>query len=471
MGIPGGLKVMSQARHFLAPALIAAVAALTLVWQQARIQRLERRLEALPTVPGTATGAEESGASHAPNQTAGGGPAGDIAETLAGALAVPEAPVREAAMRSAGFDAAKQDLETAFQTLDAMEPGTGRHEFLSGLISFVAAHRDPGDALALADALEDERDREAALVSVVSTWTSGRASDSGRLAGLTKQFGLEAGLGMVLAADEAYRPALGAAWMEAFGDTGGRAAMVGVFATKHLPGNPGAALAMGDRLSGFERELFNRVLADSWARTDPGAAWDWALSNLAAGDGSGAGLIPELMPDLVAAGDGAAKAALEALTDPDQRRAAVAAIARATAFQEGTAAAADWAGQLPSQAERDLAYRAIATTAPRGIGAALASRDGFVEVTALIDGGTAAADGRIQPGDRIVAVDPGVGEFEFLYGAPMEHALKLITGEPGTTVKLRVVRDDGSGTWTDQVIELQRQQLVLPGPQETTPNP
>ncbi len=73
-----------------------------------------------------------------------------------------------------------------------------------------------------------------------------------------------------------------------------------------------------------------------------------------------------------------------------------------------------------------------------GIGASLKIVDGFVEITSLITGGPADKDGRLQVGDRILAVAQGDSEsFVETFGQPLNETVAFMRGEPATTVRLR----------------------------------
>jgi C-terminal processing protease CtpA/Prc len=237
--------------------------------------------------------------------------------------------------------------------------------------------------------------------------------------------------------------------------------MKGAFATTHFPENPTATLAMGDELTGFDREMFLHVVVDNWSQKDPSAAWDWVLDNQDTINSHYGRIITEVMADLTRGGLNQAEEAMETLTEPDHRQFAIVGMARALSFNQGTKAAVTWAN-IPSEAEKDTAHGIIAQIAPKGIGTVLAIEIGFPKVTGLVDHGAAALDGRIEVGDRIVAVESGQGHFELLYGQPMQRALDLLRGEAGSTLKLRLVRNDNNGNAIDQLVELERQQIVLP---------
>jgi carboxyl-terminal processing protease len=74
-----------------------------------------------------------------------------------------------------------------------------------------------------------------------------------------------------------------------------------------------------------------------------------------------------------------------------------------------------------------------------GIGALLTSEDGAAKVERLIPGGPAAKDGRLQVGDKIVAVGQGDQPAEDILHLPLQKAVRKIRGEKGSKVVLSVV--------------------------------
>lgn len=64
-----------------------------------------------------------------------------------------------------------------------------------------------------------------------------------------------------------------------------------------------------------------------------------------------------------------------------------------------------------------------------GIGASLKIVDGYVQVMSTVDGGPAALDGRIQPGDRILAVKSGDSQWQN-FDAMMLREIKASSLEP-----------------------------------------
>lgn len=96
-----------------------------------------------------------------------------------------------------------------------------------------------------------------------------------------------------------------------------------------------------------------------------------------------------------------------------------------------------------------------------GIGAILETEDGAARVQRLMKGGPAARDGRLQPGDRIIAVGQGDEEVVDILFWPLYRSVRLIRGEIGTTVVLHVIpATDPTGTEV-RVIDLVRDEIKL----------
>lgn len=71
-----------------------------------------------------------------------------------------------------------------------------------------------------------------------------------------------------------------------------------------------------------------------------------------------------------------------------------------------------------------------------GVGAQLSSEDGAAKIERLIPGGPADRDGRLQMGDRIIAVGQGDEEPVDVLHWPLYKIVRLIRGEKGTRVTL-----------------------------------
>lgn len=71
--------------------------------------------------------------------------------------------------------------------------------------------------------------------------------------------------------------------------------------------------------------------------------------------------------------------------------------------------------------------------------------EGFFVIAMMRDDGAAAIDGRIQPGDRIVAVAPEKGSrFVETNGLELDTVMNLLRGRIGTPLRLKVTANDGS---------------------------
>ena len=96
-----------------------------------------------------------------------------------------------------------------------------------------------------------------------------------------------------------------------------------------------------------------------------------------------------------------------------------------------------------------------------GIGAMLRPDDGTARIVRLIPGGPAERDGRLKPGDKIIAVAEGDDEPVSILHWPLYKAVRLIRGEQDTKVVLTVIpASDKSGSRTKK-IDLVREEIKL----------
>lgn len=93
-----------------------------------------------------------------------------------------------------------------------------------------------------------------------------------------------------------------------------------------------------------------------------------------------------------------------------------------------------------------------------GIGALLRQDDGHTIIAEIIPGGAAAADGRLKPEDRIIAVAQGDGQFIDVIDRKLRDVVKLIRGPAGTKVQLKVLP---AGKLEPMVLELTRRKVEL----------
>jgi carboxyl-terminal processing protease len=93
-----------------------------------------------------------------------------------------------------------------------------------------------------------------------------------------------------------------------------------------------------------------------------------------------------------------------------------------------------------------------------GIGALLRSENGQTIVAEVVPGGAAAADGRLKPNDKIIAVAQGDGNYVDVVDMKLRDVVKLIRGSSGTKVQLKVVPAEKVAP---VVYELTRQKIEL----------
>ncbi len=95
----------------------------------------------------------------------------------------------------------------------------------------------------------------------------------------------------------------------------------------------------------------------------------------------------------------------------------------------------------------------------QGIGATLTWRDSYTVIMSLVPGGPAAKDGRLRPGDRIVAVAQSPKEEpRTVVGMPLDKVVRQIRGRKGTRVYLTVMPE---GSSAETVVDLVRDEIHL----------
>ncbi len=87
-----------------------------------------------------------------------------------------------------------------------------------------------------------------------------------------------------------------------------------------------------------------------------------------------------------------------------------------------------------------------------GVGAVLRPVDGAAKIVRVIPGGPADQDGRLKPGDKIIAVAQGDEEAVSILHWPLHKAVRLIRGEIDSKVVLTVIpASDRSGSRTKKI--------------------
>jgi carboxyl-terminal processing protease len=97
----------------------------------------------------------------------------------------------------------------------------------------------------------------------------------------------------------------------------------------------------------------------------------------------------------------------------------------------------------------------------QGIGAVLTSDDGYVKIVEIMPGGPADLDGRLQEGDRIVAVGQENAEPRNVVNLALNKVVRLIRGPKGTKVTLRVIPAGRSLSGLPVTIQLTRNEVKL----------
>jgi carboxyl-terminal processing protease len=98
-----------------------------------------------------------------------------------------------------------------------------------------------------------------------------------------------------------------------------------------------------------------------------------------------------------------------------------------------------------------------------GIGAYLQMRDEYATITGFVTGGPADLDGRLQPGDRIVAVAQETGLPEPVTGRSLAHIVSRVRGVRGTRVYLTLLGENEPVGGPTRVVDLVRDSIKLAG--------
>jgi carboxyl-terminal processing protease len=96
-----------------------------------------------------------------------------------------------------------------------------------------------------------------------------------------------------------------------------------------------------------------------------------------------------------------------------------------------------------------------------GIGARLKSEEGYVKVEQVVPGGPASRSEKIKPGDRIVGVAQGNGEFVDCVDMRLDKVVSMIRGEKDTVVRLQIIPVGSTNASERATIELKRDEIKL----------
>lgn len=106
-------------------------------------------------------------------------------------------------------------------------------------------------------------------------------------------------------------------------------------------------------------------------------------------------------------------------------------------------------------------YRIDMSNTYEGIGARLSSEDDLVKVEEVILGGPAHLDGTLQAEDRITAVAEGEAEFVDVVGMRLDDVVRLIRGEEGSVIRLRVLPRGAEPGSAQKIVLLTRAKVKL----------
>ncbi len=371
----------------------------------------------------------------------------------------------------AGYEAARLNLDDALKQIGTL-PASERKGFITGVFSFIARNRSPAEALALYRQ-QGARVRSDALRALASEWVSTRSPlDDDKRSALRNQIQIASGGRLGLEVELAYAIAssqpdaeLVTAWLNTFATHPGRSEMLPALGNTLIRERPEALFDYTAGWTEWERERAARTMLGDWASRAPQEAWTWYQGQQARW---GQDLASSILEPWARSDPEAAKAVLDTLSDPAQRRTAVDSIGRALALRN-TRDAVTWADGLQNPEEKAAAQRSIYEATPRGIGAAIGLENGFPTLRAILPGSPLEGTG-VRPGDQIVEVSQADGSRQSLYGAPLDSAVKLIRGEPGSDLELRILRrNEGSGQLEEVRVPLRRAQLYFDGSPPSKP--
>lgn len=359
---------------------------------------------------------------------------------------------------------AQSDLAAALQLLESSKDRMEREAVIEGIFSWLAVAVPPDEALRHALALKDE-DQFGARKALAVAWLGAGNGDFNSAWLMSDKRGFITAAAELLSASPNVPAGAAKAWMETFAENPARAAIAGSYAAAHILENPAEALGLAKDFTAWERRQFLDAAIPSWAAKDPAAALAWFRGQNEPLPDSLRGRIFDVWAQ---ANLDSARDQLATLSDPAERLEMARALGRVMATQ-GTREAVAWADSLNDPAVQDAAHEAIYEATPRGIGTVMGNEGGFPIINGVLPGSVAQQAG-LREGDRLVEITSGSGEFTPLYGKALEDVVTSIRGEPGQPASIRILRNGSDGRPFELVLELTRQQLVLPPPKTWPPN-
>src|SRR5690242_19036291 len=96
-----------------------------------------------------------------------------------------------------------------------------------------------------------------------------------------------------------------------------------------------------------------------------------------------------------------------------------------------------------------------------GIGAVLQARDEYTQIREIVPGGPAAKSGKLEVGDRIVAIGQDNGPMVDVIGWRLDDVVNKIRGKKDTTVRIEVLPADAGPDGKHELVTLVRKKVVV----------
>ncbi len=127
--------------------------------------------------------------------------------------------------------------------------------------------------------------------------------------------------------------------------------------------------------------------------------------------------------------------------------------------QNDTDAALRWAEKLPDLAQQADALNAIRSVAPVGIGAALATQEGYPVILNVLPGTPAEVSGQLHKGDRIVGLSQGDNSFVDARNVSLADIVQMVRGAAGSVLQLQIVPANSPPNALPRTVSLVREQV------------
>ena len=354
------------------------------------------------------------------------------------------------------------NLAIALRPLDSLR-GEARREYIADLFTYLAKNEEPSKSLNVARELK--KDREYAYRVLVAEWLIsdkelvGREEHSLRrwvmnVAG--ESLGLEVELTRALALKKV-SPKIAEAWMDAHSGHVGRSKIFAEMLSSKLISDPDGVLLHAKDWTDWERKNYHGELLEQMAGRNHRDAWSWYLKNE---DLFEEGLSQKVLDQWAYVSPSTVNDLVKTLPPGEHRNAAINASV-ASILQRSASSAMNWADELEDPLERQMAYETIYESVPKGIGAMIESKDGLPSIQSILPNGPLSSSG-LSSGDRILEVVDAEGVTHDLYGKGLTASIEVLRGEPGTTVDLKVLRENTqTGQLEEHSVSVTRDMLII----------